>query len=434
MNMVDIITRKRDGGTLSREEIDYFIEGYTAGEIPDYQASALLMAIYFRHLDRRETYLLTDAMMRSGDIIDLSGIDGVKVDKHSTGGVGDKTTLIAAPLAAALGVRVAKMSGRGLGFTGGTVDKMESIPGFETSLEEERFTELVNKNGIAVTGQTAHIARADKKLYALRDVTATVDDISLITSSVMSKKLASGSDAIVLDVKCGSGAFMKDLDQARKMAELMVEMGDRAGKKTIALISDMDQPLGRAVGNSLEVIEAIETLKGKGPRDISDLSLALAGAMAFAGGAAQSMEEGRAAAAQALQSGAGLEKFRAFVAGQGGNAAICDDYTLFGEAKFSREVCSPASGYISRLNAERIGLASQHTGAGREKKDDVPDLRAGIRLKKKRGARVDRGETLAVLYANSEERLETACKEYLDAVEISDERPRPGKLILDIVS
>ena len=331
-NMSDIIYKKREGGELSREEIQFFITDYVAGRIPDYQASALLMAIFFRGLSRRETFELTDAMRYSGDTVDLSSIPGIKVDKHSTGGVGDKTTLIVAPLASACGVPIAKMSGRGLGFTGGTVDKMESIPGFRTSLEPEEFLSQVRKIGMAVIGQTAHITPADKKLYALRDVTATVDNFGLIASSIMSKKLAAGSDAIVLDVKVGDGAFMENEQDAETLANLMVDIGDDAGRRTVAAITEMGQPLGCAVGNSLEVIEAIETLKGKGPEDITELAERLAGIMVYLGGKAQTPEEGHAMAAEALASGKGLAQFRKFVQAQGGNPTVVDDYTLFPQA------------------------------------------------------------------------------------------------------
>ena len=331
MNMIDIIQKKKEGKSLSREEIKWFIDGYVAGDIPDYQASALLMAIYFRGLNKEETFQLTEAMRYSGDTIDLSPISGIKVDKHSTGGVGDKTTLVVAPLASACGVPIAKMSGRGLGFTGGTVDKMESIPGFRTALAPQEFLDQVNHVGMAVIGQTAHITPADKKLYALRDVTATVDNFGLIASSIMSKKLAAGSDAIVLDVKCGDGAFMENKEDAVKLAELMVEIGNNAGRRTVAAITEMGQPLGKAVGNSLEVIEAIETLKGKGPDDITQLALRLSGIMVYLGGKASSPEAGLKMTEAALADGRGLAKLRAFIEAQGGNPQVVDDYSLFPE-------------------------------------------------------------------------------------------------------
>ena len=331
MNMIDIIQKKKEGKSLSREEIKWFIDGYVAGDIPDYQASALLMAIYFRGLNKEETFQLTEAMRYSGDTIDLSPISGIKVDKHSTGGVGDKTTLVVAPLASACGVPIAKMSGRGLGFTGGTVDKMESIPGFRTALAPQEFLDQVNHVGMAVIGQTAHITPADKKLYALRDVTATVDNFGLIASSIMSKKLAAGSDAIVLDVKCGDGAFMENKEDAVKLAELMVEIGNNAGRRTVAAITEMGQPLGKAVGNSLDVIDAIATLKGKGPDDITQLALRLSGIMVYLGGKASSPEAGLKMTEAALADGRGLAKLRAFIEAQGGNPQVVDDYSLFPE-------------------------------------------------------------------------------------------------------
>ena len=356
-NMSDIIYKKREGGELSREEIQFFITDYVVGRIPDYQASALLMAIFFRGLSRRETFELTDAMRYSGDTVDLSSIPGIKVDKHSTGGVGDKTTLIVAPLASACGVPIAKMSGRGLGFTGGTVDKMESIPGFRTSLEPEAFLAQVRKIGMAVIGQTAHITPADKKLYALRDVTATVDNFGLIASSIMSKKLAAGSDAIVLDVKVGDGAFMENEQDAETLANLMVDIGDDAGRRTVAAITEMGQPLGCAVGNSLEVIEAIETLKGKGPEDITELAERLAGIMVYLGGKAATPEAGHAMAAEALASGKGLAQFRKFVQAQGGDPAVVDEYTLFPQAAHHLELLAETDGYVQKIAARTIGLA-----------------------------------------------------------------------------
>ncbi|NLY70995.1 MAG: thymidine phosphorylase, partial [Clostridiales bacterium] len=328
MNMYDIILKKREGKALTKQEIDFFIEGYTKGDIPDYQVSALLMAIYFQKMNREETYHLTNAMKYSGEVIDLSPIKGITVDKHSTGGVGDKTTLIVAPIAASCGVPIAKMSGRGLGFTGGTIDKLESIPGFKTSFSKNEFIDIVNKIGLSIISQTEELATADKKLYALRDVTATVENISLISSSIMSKKLALGCDAIVLDVKCGSGAFMKNFDDAYKLAKVMVDIGKDDGKKTIALITNMDQPLGRAVGNSLEVIEAIDTLKNQGSNDITELALVLSGYMIFAGGKASTPKEGKDMAIEALESGKALGKFKELIEAQGGDSEIIDNYCL----------------------------------------------------------------------------------------------------------
>lgn len=433
MRITDIIIKKRDGGVLTKEEISFFVEGYTAGEIPDYQASALLMAIFFEGLNKEETYLLTAAMRDSGDVADLSAIGGIKVDKHSTGGVGDKTTLIVGPLAAACGVPIAKMSGRGLGFTGGTVDKMESIPGFRTVLEEKEFFRLVNENGLSVIGQTGSIAPADKKIYALRDVTGTVENLSLITSSIMSKKLASGSDAIVLDVKCGDGAFMDTPEKAETLGSMMVEIGNADGKKTIAVITDMEQPLGRAVGNSLEVIEAIETLKGNGPEDITELSLELAGMMIFAGGRADSQEAGRLMAQEALESGAALEKMRSFISGQGGDERVIGDYSLFKGHAFEEDVICQESGYVTELHAKQVGLASQHAGAGRASKEDEIDMAAGIYLYKKRGDAVAAGDKLATVYGNDENKVKMAAEElakaYVTGTVKPDERPLVHKVI-----
>lgn len=441
MNTVEVITKKRNGIILSDEEIRYMVNGYTDGSIPDYQMAAFLMAVYFQGMNKEETIALTDFMRRSGDTVDLSGIEGIKVDKHSTGGVGDKTTLIVGPLASACGVPVAKMSGRGLGFTGGTVDKLESIPGFHTSMEECDFINQVNQRGIAVIGQTGHIAPADKKIYALRDVTGTVENLSLITSSIMSKKLASGSDAILLDVKCGSGAFMKTEEEAEKLGRLMVEIGNSSGKKTMAIISDMEQPLGNAVGNALEVMEAIDVLKGKGPEDITELSLQLAGMMVYLGGAAgtagldmeEGMAKGREAAAKALASGDALERFKSFVSGQGGNPAIADDYGLLPQAGIAIDVPAKADGYIHGLDAMKIGLASQHTGAGREKKEDSVDLSAGIVLRRKCGDEVRRGDILCTLYGNDPEKTERAAGEAAEAFAIGQIRPEPRLLIKKII-
>lgn len=433
MNIVDIITKKRDGGKLSKEEIEFFVNGYTKGEIPDYQASALLMAIYFQKMDKEETFQLTDVMRRSGDTIDLTAITGIKVDKHSTGGVGDKTTLIVAPLAAACGVPIAKMSGRGLGFTGGTVDKMESIPGFKTAMEPEEFLAQVNSIGMAVIGQTGHIAPADKKIYALRDVTGTVENLSLISSSIMSKKLAAGSDAIVLDVKCGDGAFMKTPEDASALGKTMCEIGQAAGKKTVALITDMNQPLGQAVGNSLEVIEAIETLKGQGPADITELSLRLAGTMIYVGGKASSVEEGDAMAKDALESGRGLDKLRQFIAAQGGNPQVVDDYSLFGPAKLSLDIVSDSYGFVQKIKAESIGLASQHTGAGRLRKEDPVDLSAGIYLHKKVGDKVAAGDVLATAYGNDQAKLEIGAAEAMRAFVIGDDAPEKEALVKEVL-
>lgn len=433
MNMYDIIFKKREGGVLTKEEIEFFINGYTEGSIPDYQAAALLMAIFFKKMNRTETYELTKAMKNSGDIIDLSEINGIKVDKHSTGGVGDKTTLVVGPLAAACGVPIAKMSGRGLGFTGGTVDKMESIPGFRAILEADEFISLVNRIGLSVIGQTAHIAPADKKLYALRDVTATVDNLSLITSSVMSKKLASGSDAIVLDVKCGSGAFMERFEDACELGELMVEIGKADGKKTIALVTDMSQPLGYAVGNSLEVMEAIETLKGNGPKDITELSLTLASYMIYAGDKADSPEKAYKLADFALKSGAALRKLSEFIEGQGGDPNVINDYNLFPKPCRHLDVRAKINGYIGAVDARAIGLASQHSGAGRVIKEDIIDLSAGIMLHKKTGEYVMKGDLLATVYGNEKDRVEAGAKEALAAFHLEDIKPEGQSLIRKVI-
>lgn len=433
MRITDIIIKKRDGGVLTNEEIQFFVDGYTGGSIPDYQASALLMAIYFQGLNKEETYQLTRAMRDSGDVADLSAIDGIKVDKHSTGGVGDKTTLIVGPLAAACGVPVAKMSGRGLGFTGGTVDKMESIPGFRTSLDEKEFFGLVNEVGLSVIGQTGSIAPADKKIYALRDVTGTVENLSLITASIMSKKLASGSDAIVLDVKCGDGAFMDTAEKAEQLGGMMTEIGNADGKKTVAVITDMNQPLGRAIGNSLEVIEAIETLKGNGPSDITELSVNLAGIMIYVGGKAATPEEGAEKARLALESGAALDKLRAFIEGQGGSADVIDDYSLFKGHLHEMAVVSPQTGFVEKLAAKQVGLASQHAGAGRASKEDEIDMAAGIYLDKKVGDAVAEGELLATVYGNDEEKVRAAGEELKKAYTIGNKCPEKQPLIHNII-
>ncbi len=433
MQFKDLIEKKRDGGKLTRDEIEFFITGYTAGDIPDYQVSALLMAIYFQGLDREETFYLTDAMKRSGDVADLTAIPGIKVDKHSTGGVGDKTTLIVAPLCAACGVPVAKMSGRGLGFTGGTVDKMEAIPGFRTALEQEEFEEIVKTTGMSVIGQSAHIAAADKKLYALRDVTATVANIGLITSSIMSKKLASGSDAIVLDVKTGRGAFMKTLEDSRQLAEWMVDIGKRSGKKMAAFITDMEQPLGKGVGNSIEVLEAIETLKGKGPEDITELSRQLAGYMIYIGGKASSHGEGVAMADRCIADGSGLKQFRAFVKAQGGDPRITEDPLLFPQASCVVELKAKAGGFLSSLDAETVGKASQLSGAGRAKKEDPVDLAAGIILNKKVGDPVSEGDLLATVYANDEDKAGAALRVLESAYGFAAVPPEKRPLIFEVI-
>ncbi len=425
MRMYDIIMKKRNGGELSKEEIDFFVEGYTRGEIPDYQASALMMAIYFRKMTKKETLALTMAMAQSGDMLDLSGIRGIKVDKHSTGGVGDKTSLALAPMVAACGVTVAKMSGRGLGHTGGTIDKLESFPGFTTSLTAERFTENVNRIGMAIMGQTADLAPADKKLYALRDVTATVDNMSLIASSIMSKKLAAGADAIVLDVKTGSGAFMKEEKDARALAEEMVSIGNSAGRRTVAVISDMDQPLGRAVGNALEVREAIDTLRGKGPEDFTELCLTLGSRMLAAGGRAPGEEAARQMLAAAIEDGRALRKLAEFVEAQDGDAAAVYDPELLPKAKIIRPIAAPRDGYISKIICDQVGICSLILGGGRETKESGIDLSVGLVLCRKVGDYVRAGEPLAMLHANEESRAQEAGRRYLEACTIAGEPCEP---------
>ncbi|MDY2960627.1 MAG: pyrimidine-nucleoside phosphorylase [Hornefia sp.] len=433
MNMEEIIRIKREGGVLTPSELKYFVRGYVAGEIPDYQVSALLMAIYFQKLTDTETAELTNLMRYSGDTVDLREIPGVKVDKHSTGGVGDKTTLIAAPIAASAGIPVAKMSGRGLGFTGGTIDKLQSIPGFRTALSPAEFIEQVKNIGISIIGQSGNLTPADKKLYALRDVTATVDDKSLIAASIMSKKLAAGSDAVVLDVKCGKGAFMKTLEDARTLSRLMVDIGAYAGKKTIAVISDMNQPLGCAVGNALEVREAVEILKGRGPSDIRELSIKLAGIMIYAGKAAASIDEGCEMAESAILSGAALDKFRELIKAQGGMPEVCDDTDLLALSDKQIEVHSEFEGYVNEIDGEKVGLASQHTGAGRVTKDDEVDHGAGILLNKKVGDFVRRGELLATVFSSDLDKAESAEREVIKSYRIGDGKAGEMMLIKDII-
>lgn len=433
MNMVDIITKKRDGGELTPEEIRFFIDNYVKDRIPDYQASALLMAIYFRGLSRAETFALTEAMEFSGDVEDLSDLPGVKVDKHSTGGVGDKTTLVVAPVAAAAGVTVAKMSGRGLGFTGGTADKLEAIPGFRTRLEPAEFHRQLEELGLAVITQTGSITPADKKIYALRDVTGTVESPGLIASSIMSKKLAAGSDGIVLDVKCGSGALLKDLAEAENMADLMIDIGRKAGRKMVAVISDMSQPLGRTVGNALEVEEAVQVLKGGGPEDLRQLCLELAGEMIRIGGRAESFEEGKETARQVLSDGRALEKFRQMVRRQGGDDRIVEEPERMGSSRYSRDVLAGRTGFIAETDTREIGRASQHLGAGRLRKEDEIDFTAGIRMHVRIGDSVQEGDVLATLYGADSRRLEEAETILEAAIRISAEPVAPPKLIQKII-
>ncbi|HOO27172.1 MAG TPA: pyrimidine-nucleoside phosphorylase, partial [Lachnospiraceae bacterium] len=416
MLMVDLIRKKREGHTLSKEEIEYMIQGYTKGEIPDYQMSAMMMAIFFRGMDDEETVHLTMAMMHSGDELDLSGINGIKVDKHSTGGVGDKTSLVLTPMVASLGVPVAKMSGRGLGHTGGTIDKLESFPGFHTSITEEQFLHNVNTIKIAIMGQTADLAPADKLLYALRDVTATVDNMSLIASSIMSKKLAAGADAIVLDVKCGSGAFMKTEADAFELAEKMTSIGNMAGRKTVAVVSDMDQPLGFAVGNALEVEEAIATLKGNGPADLLELCLTLGSLMIIMAGKAKEENEAREMLTAAIADGRALKKLSEFIQAQGGRAEDVYDTSSLPKASILYELKAEQDGYIGKIFSEDVGNASLLLGGGRRSKTDVIDLAVGLILKKKVGDRIKTGETLAVLYANDENKLAEARERLAGAI------------------
>lgn len=432
MRMYDIIQKKRDGFALGEEEIRFFIDGYTRGEIPDYQAAALLMAVYLKGMTLKETADLTRAVSRSGDTVDLSGIEGIKADKHSTGGVGDKTTLIVAPLAAACGVKIAKMSGRGLGHTGGTVDKLESIPGFRTDLSRAEFIAAVNRTGIAVVGQSGDLAPADKKLYALRDVTATVDSPALIAASIMGKKLAAGADIIVLDVKTGSGAFMKTPEEAESLASLMVGIGNSAGKKTAAVISDMSVPLGCAIGNALEVKEAVRTLKGEGPADLTELCVLLAAtilSLATEKPAAQCREE----VSLALSSGRAFAVLWEMVLAQGGDAACLDDFSLLPAAACQREVLSQREGYLTEMNAEAYGKASVLLGAGRSRKEDVIDHAAGIEVMKKTGDFVRKGETLAVLHASDTALFGAAEREILSALSYASEKPAKKPLVYKMI-
>lgn len=432
MNFVDIIRKKRDGFELTKEEIEYFAFSAADGSVPDYQLSALLMAICFNGLNEKETLDLTDAMARSGDMADLSAVDGVTGDKHSTGGVGDKTTLIVAPIVASCGIKIAKMSGRGLGHTGGTVDKLESIPGFRTSLDSDEFISVVNQCGICVTGQSGKLCPADKKLYALRDVTATVDNVSLIASSIMSKKLAGGAECIVLDVKCGSGAFMKDESSATVLAEKMVGIGKGAGRKIAALITDMDIPLGHNIGNSLEIIEAVETLKGNGPDDLTEISVSLAAKLLELAGRGNFVECKKIAKSK-IDNGSAFEKLCEMVTLQGGDSEYIRNTDLFPTAKYIYNVIMPESGYIVHTDTAGIGSVCVSLGAGRMKKDDVIDCSAGIVLHKKTGDYAEKGDIIASLYANDNLMFEAAEKQFLSSLEIGKEKPAVNPLVLNIV-
>ena len=433
MRMYDIIQHKRDNKELSGEEIQFFVKEYTAGNIPDYQAAALAMAIFFNGMTPEETAALTLAMAHSGDVMDLTPIKGVKVDKHSTGGVGDKTSLVLGPMVAALGVPVAKMSGRGLGHTGGTIDKLESFPGLQTGIPEQEFFDNVNRIGIAIAGQTGNLAPADKKLYALRDVTATVESIPLIASSIMSKKIAAGADVIVLDVKVGSGAFMKDEESAVKLADTMVRIGDTVGKKTMAVVSDMDEPLGYAVGNALEVKEAIDTLAGNGPQDLYELCLELGSHMVAGAGKAQNCAEAKEMLAGTIKDGSALRKLAELVEAQGGNPEAVYDTELLPKASIEYEYRADTKGYVSRIVCDIVGTSAMVLGGGRENKDSVIDLSVGIVLEAKKGAYVHKGDVLARFYANDENKLSDAVKRFADAYVIEDTKPAGSRLIKKVI-
>ena len=433
MRTVDLIQRKRDGEELAPEEIEFLVDGYTRGEIPDYQMSAFLMAVYFSSMTDREVSRLTECMLRSGDTVDLSSVPGIKVDKHSTGGVGDKTSMIVAPLASAAGVVVPMMSGRALGHTGGTLDKLESIPGLRTDLTAEEFSKQLGELGLCFIGQTERLAPADRKLYALRDVTATVESVPLISSSIMSKKLAEGVDALVLVVKVGSGAFMKKQVDARRLAQTMVGIGRRMDKKVQALITDMNQPLGYAIGNALEIMEVSQTLQNAGPADLTKLSLELAARMIFLGKKAGSLDEARRTAEKHLVDGTAYKKFKQVVTAQGGNAQALDRFELLPNATGMREVSSPRGGYVSSINAEDIGVASNMIGAGRDKKDDPIDPAVGIILEVKMGEKVEAGSILCRLYYTKEDRVEEAAEMVEDAFRISAQKLDERELILEVV-
>ena len=424
MRMIDIIEKKRDGKSLSKEEIEFFIKGYTEGDIPDYQASSLAMAIFFQDMNEEERAALTMAMVNSGDVIDLSKVNGIKVDKHSTGGVGDTTTLVLAPLVAAVGVPVAKMSGRGLGHTGGTIDKLESIDGFHVEISEADFIKIVNEDQVAVIGQTGNLTPADKKLYALRDVTGTVNSIPLIASSIMSKKIAAGADAIVLDVKTGNGAFMKTLEDAEALAHAMVSIGNNVGRNTMAIISDMSQPLGRAIGNALELKEAIDTLNGQGPEDLTELVLTLGSQMVVLAERASTLEEARQLLNEAIENGSALDKFKTFLENQGGDASVVDSPELLPTAEYQIDYKAKSSGVVSELIANEIGVASMMLGAGRQTKDDDIDLSVGIVLNKKVGDKVNVGESLLTIHSNREN-VDDVIKKLDESIEIKAQAKTP---------
>lgn len=434
MRVYDLITKKKHGEVLTKEEIEFIVDGFTNDKIPDYQMSAFLMAVYFQGMNLKETIDLTMAMVHSGDELDLSPIEGKKADKHSTGGVGDKTSLIIGPMVAALGVPVAKMSGRGLGHTGGTIDKLESFPGFSVSLTDEQFFDNVNRMKLAIIGQTANLAPADKKMYALRDVTATVDNYSLISSSIMSKKIAAGSDVIVLDVKTGSGAFMKTIEEATELAKTMVDIGNGVGRETYAVLSDMSQPLGNYVGNSLEVVEAIEALKGNGPKDLMEACMTLASYMLLGVGRVKTTEEAEELLASTIEDGSALKKFAEFVEAQGGDASYVWHPEKFPKTSFSEEMISMEEGYVSEILTDEIGMTSLLLGGGRETKESEIDLSVGIRIRKKVGDYVRKGESLATLYANDLSRLRAAKPRLMDAYRFSESHVDAPKHVLGIVT
>ncbi|HFJ6292085.1 TPA: pyrimidine-nucleoside phosphorylase [Enterococcus faecium] len=432
MRMVDLIEKKRDENELSKEEIEYIVTNYTNGKIPDYQVSALLMAIFYQDMTNEEITNLTLAIANSGDVIDLSSLEGIKVDKHSTGGVGDTTTLILAPLVASVGVTVAKMSGRGLGYTGGTLDKLEAIPGFQIELSDEEFVRIVNESKVAVIGQSGNLAPADKKLYALRDVTATVDSLPLIASSIMSKKIAAGADAIVLDVTTGDGAFMKNIEDARRLAKTMTSIGKLANRETVAVISDMSEPLGEAIGNSLEVVEAIETLQGNGPEDLVEMCYALGSQMVVLAGKAKTTDEARMLLQEALESGKALAKFKEMIQNQGGDPAIVEHPERILTARYTMELPAKQSGVVSKIVANELGIAAMMLGAGRKTKEEDIDHAVGLKLHKKIGDTVTKGESLLTIYSNDEE-ITSVIELLYKNIEIGESAMKPT-LIHDIIT
>lgn len=434
MRIYDLIAKKRDGGTHTREELEAIVNGFVSGEVADYQMAAWMMAVYLRGMTNEETAELTDVMAHSGVMVDLSPIPGIKVDKHSTGGVGDKTSLILGPIAAACGVKIAKMSGRGLGHTGGTVDKLESIPGLRTDIPRQEFFRIVQEVGLSIIGQSGNLCPADKKLYALRDVTATVESLPLIASSIMSKKIAAGADAILLDVKMGSGAFMKTLEDSRALAREMVRIGSQVGRRTVALITDMDMPLGSRIGNALEVQEAVEVLSGKGDRRLRALCLELSANMIYLGGHAPDMPKARAKAVEAVRSGRALEKLRRMVEAQGGDPSYITNPEKFTISPACVEIAAPQTGYITRLDAEGCGLAAVELGAGRETKESLIDFGAGIVLLHNKGDRVEQGQPIARLYAQSEAQCRRGAERFLQALEVGQAEPQTGPMLVERVA